>query len=164
MARMSRRQRRRYINFVVVAAIAALILAAYASFHRDAIASGVQAAGSALILLGICLMFTWPTKCRVATTKELPCKLDSYGLLLGCSQYHRSDKLRIRLGMVSRDGLTNAKPADGPEIAIPGIWAKDSVVTLTLGSAKGDTGAFILGLVSALAGVASVVVSILALR
>jgi hypothetical protein len=43
---------------------------------------------------------------------------------------------------------------------MPGIWAKDSVVTLTIESSKSDTSGFVFGLVSAITGVASVVISL----
>jgi hypothetical protein len=148
---------------VVVVAIACLAIGAYVSFRKGAVADGLEALGSALILLGICFMFTWPIKCRVATTKDLPCKEDAYGLLLGC-RHHRMDKLRIRLGVVAAASLRNAKPAVGPETGMPSILAKDSVVSLTIDSGKGDTSGFVFGLISAVTGVASVAVGVLALH
>jgi hypothetical protein len=78
VARTSGRQKRRILNRVVVVAIACLAIGAYVSFRMGAVADGLEALGSALILLGICFMFTWPIKCRVATTKDLPCKEDAY--------------------------------------------------------------------------------------
>ncbi|HEX3962303.1 MAG TPA: hypothetical protein VHZ03_37695 [Trebonia sp.] len=163
MGRTSRRQRRRYINLVVMVAILVFGLGAYASFRRGAVAAGVEALGSTLIILGICFMFTWPTKCRIVTSKESPCKNESYGMLLGC-RHHTMDKLRIRLGMLSAGALKNTRPADGPDVALPNMWAKDSVVSFTIDSGAGDTSAFVFGLVSAVTGVASVIVGVLALR
>jgi hypothetical protein len=163
MGRTSRRQRRRYINLVVVAAVLISVLVACSSFRKGAVAAGVEGLGSTLIVLGICFTFTWPTKCRIVTSKDLACKNESYGFLLGC-RHHTTDKLRIRLGMVSAAALKNAKPADGPDVNMPNIRAKDSVVSFTIESGAGDTSAFVFGLVSAATGVASVLVGVLALH
>jgi hypothetical protein len=47
---------------------------------------------------------------------------------------------------------------------MPSILAKDSVVSLTIDSGKGDTSGFVFGLISAVTGVASVAVGVLALH
>jgi hypothetical protein len=148
------------INLLVVAATALLAVTAYASFHKGALADGLKEVGLALILLGICFMFTWPNRCRVTTTRGTACLLEAYGYLLGCPDRHLVRRLKIRLGMIEASALRHARPASGLESQMPGIWAKDSVVTLTIESSKSDTSGFVFGLVSALTGVASVVISL----
>jgi hypothetical protein len=162
MAR-SRRKQRRFLTAVLVIATIAFAATSISSLRQGHTASGVKELGGALLALGIALTFTWPTRCRVITSKGKPCKNEAYGFLLGCPQAgdHHLAKLKIRLGW-QEAGLARATAGDGE--AGPTILASESVVMLSIEQSKRDTGGFLLGLVSTLAGVASVVIGVLALH
>lgn len=148
---------------MLVAATIAFAATSVSSFRHGHAGAGLKELGGALLALGIALTFTWPTRCRVVTTKRKPCKNEAYGFLLGCPQAgdHHLAKLRIRLGW-QEAGLARATTEGGD--AGPTILASESVVMLSIEQSKRDTGGFLLGLVSTMAGVASVVIGVLALH
>jgi hypothetical protein len=141
----------------------ALGAASFSSFRHGHASSGLKELGVALLALGFSFTFTWPTRCRVITSKGKPCRNEAYGFLLGCPSAgdHHFAKLKIRLGW-QETGL--ARTTTGSGEPGPTIFASESVVMLSIEQSKRDAGGFLFGLVSTLAGVASVVVGVLALH
>jgi hypothetical protein len=163
MARRSRRKNRRILTSILALGAISAAATAVTSLRHGHASSGLKEIGIALLALGIALTLTWPTRCRVTTTKGRPCRNEAYGFLLGCPSAgdHHLAKLRIRLGW-QESGLARAT-TDSGELG-PTILASESVVMLSIEQSKRDTGGFLLGLVSTVAGVASVVVGVLALH
>jgi hypothetical protein len=82
-------------------AVACLVIAAVLQIRRDDYLTGTQLAGWALVPLTLLLGFTWPTTCKVKTTRRKPCGNDAYGFIFGCSKTsnHWLNKFLVRVGL-----------------------------------------------------------------
>jgi hypothetical protein len=82
--------------------------------RQDDILTGAELIGWALLSLAVLLGFTWPTRCRVETSRHTACRNDAFGFLFGCRGYgHWKEKFLIRIRL--RRG--EMKPVQGREPA-----------------------------------------------
>jgi hypothetical protein len=116
MARKSKKQRMKgisaFLGFVIICTIALAVVAV----RRREFLTALDLVGWSLVPLTILAGFTWPTPCRVKTSRGTPCKGEAYGFLFGCSRYHHWwVKFLTRIGR-RKDALkyveTHQQPGD----------------------------------------------------
>ena len=114
MARSKSKNRRNLTAWLAVIAACLIIGASVAVQHqRFLTAFGLTA--WAFVPLTLLLAFTWPTRCRVTTTKAKPCKNESYGFLFGCTGHgHKLAKFFACLGFQkdATQQVQRSKPAN----------------------------------------------------
>jgi hypothetical protein len=100
MARQSRKQRMKGLSWLLCLAVVGLVTGGVVQVRQGDILSGAELIGWAFIPLALLLGFTWPTRCRVETSRHTACRNDAYGFLFGCRGYgHWKEKLLIRIGL-----------------------------------------------------------------
>jgi hypothetical protein len=100
MAKQSRKQRMKGLSWLLCLAVIGLVTVGVVQIRQDDILTGAELIGWAFIPLAVLLGFTWPTRCRVETSRHTACKNDAYGFLFGCRGYgHWKEKLLIRIGL-----------------------------------------------------------------
>jgi hypothetical protein len=137
---------------------------AVAKIKQNEILVGVQFAAWAFLPLALLLGLTLPVQCRVKTTRGTACGNEAYGLLFGCNKAagHSFNKFKARLHLQSKaeTPIRHAKP--GPNLAVmynitPGQAPLKVAIDDTVLSRCGVWA----GVVSAVAGVAGVVITAL---
>src|SRR5882757_5400628 len=108
MARQSRIKSMRTVSALLLLAVAGLITAGTVKLRHDYFLSGTELIGWSIFPLALLLVFTWPVRCRVKTTRHNACGNWAYGFLFGCSQTagHRTWKFLVRLGLKHGGGAS----------------------------------------------------------
>jgi hypothetical protein len=116
MAKQSRKQRMKNLSWVLSLAVVGLAAAGVVQIRQDDILTGVELIGWAFLWLALLLGFTWPTRCRVETSRHKACRNDAYGFLFGCRGYgHWKEKFLIRMRF--RHGEMKPAQPRGPAVA-----------------------------------------------
>ena len=98
MAKQSRKQKMKNLSWLLSLAIVGLAAARVVQIRQDDILTGAELIGWALLSLAVLLGFTWPTRCRVETSRHTACRNDAFGFLFGCRGYgHWKEKFLIRI-------------------------------------------------------------------
>lgn len=88
------------LSWLLCLAVIGLVTVGVVHIRQDDILTGAELIGWAFIPLAVLLGFTWPTRCRVETSRHTACRNDAYGFLFGCRGYgHWKEKLLIRIGL-----------------------------------------------------------------
>ncbi len=115
MARQSTLKTMKTISALLVLIVAGLIIAGVGKLKHDDYLDGAHLIGWAFVPLAILLGFTWPTRCKVKTTKRKACGNWAYGFLFGCTKVasHWSGKFLVRLGLKGDEAkpVESRKPA-----------------------------------------------------
>ena len=141
--------------------------AAVAEVRRHEVLIGVQLGAWAFLPLALILGFTLPVQCRVMTTRNTACGNEAYGFLFGCNKAagHAFNKFRARLHLQSnastpiRHAKTPASSAAMYQLA-PGPEPLRVTIVDTAFSRCGVWA----GIVSAIAGVAGVIITAITLH
>lgn len=90
--------------------VVGLVIAGVAQVWHGDLPRGLEVIGWVFVPLALLLGFTWPTRCRVKTTRRKACGNDAYGFLFGCTKAagHWKEKFLVRMG--SRHG--EVKPVE----------------------------------------------------
>jgi hypothetical protein len=101
MARQSKRQNMRTLSGFLLLLVIISVAAGIAKLRQHELGTGVQSVAWGFLPLALLLGFTWPTTCRVKTTRRKPCGNAAYGFLFGCGQTpsHWRYKFLYRLGL-----------------------------------------------------------------
>ena len=101
MARQSKRQNRRALSAFLLLVVIVSIAAGVAKLRQHEVMPALQVIAWAFLPLALLLGFTWPTTCRVKTTRRKPCGNPAYGFLFGCGKTpgHWRYKFLYRLGL-----------------------------------------------------------------
>ena len=86
MARQSKRQNRRALSGFLLLLIIGSVAVGVVKLRHHEVLPGLQFIAWAFLPLALLLGFTWPTTCRVKTTRRKPCGNASYGFLFGCGK------------------------------------------------------------------------------
>jgi hypothetical protein len=98
MAKRSRKQRMKGLSWLLSLAVVALAAVGVVQIGHDDLLTGTELIGWALLTLAVLVGFTWPTRCRVETSRHTACRNDAYGFLFGCRGYgHWKEKFLIRM-------------------------------------------------------------------
>jgi hypothetical protein len=98
MAKQSRKQRMKNLSRLLSLAVVGLAASGVVQIRQDGILTGAELIGWAFLSLALLLGFTWPTRCRVETSRHTACRNDAYGFLFGCRGYgHWKEKFLIRI-------------------------------------------------------------------
>jgi hypothetical protein len=164
MARYSKKQDMQGLSAFLGFAFLCLATFAVVAFKNRSFTTALDLIGWSFMPLAVTLAFTWPTRCRVTTSRGKPCKGNAYGFLFGCNAYnHFWTKFFVRLGLqkdaqrtVERhqstggDAMANRPASDGRPIAV------------TITENRRDICGFWIGVISAAAGVIQVITSFIA--
>lgn len=116
MAKRSRKQRMKALSWLLSVAVVALVAVGVVQIRHDDLLTGTELIGWALLTLAVLVGFTWPTRCRVETSRHTACRNDAYGFLFGCRGYgHWKEKFLIRIRM--RHGEVKPVQARAPAAA-----------------------------------------------
>ena len=109
MARQSKRQNRRALSGFLLLLIIGSVAVGVVKLRHHEVLPGLQFAFLPLALL---LGFTWPTTCRVKTTRRKPCGNASYGFLFGSGKTpgHWRYKFLYRLGLQREEVIKPLQP------------------------------------------------------
>jgi hypothetical protein len=161
MARQSKRQNRRALSGFLLLLVIVSVAAGIAKLRQHELVPGVQTVAWGFLPLALLLGFTWPTTCRVKTTRRKPCGNAAYGFLFGCGQTpsHWWYKFLYRLGLNPREVI---KPLEPPQqTSNYAVMHQDTPQTQTVKVTVEDSGlsvcGFWVGVVSAVAAVIQVV-------
>jgi hypothetical protein len=99
MAR-NRKRNRQYLSGIFTLAILVLLVLAFVAFKHHYFLIGFRYLAWADVPFTPLVLLTFPTMCRVETTKDKPCRNNAYGFLFGCGQQtaHRWGKFYAQLG------------------------------------------------------------------
>lgn len=98
MAKRSRKQRMKGLSWLLSLAVVVLVTVGVVQIRHVDLLTGTELIGWALLTLAVLVGFTWPTRCRVETSRHTACRNDAYGFLFGCRGYgHWKEKFLIRI-------------------------------------------------------------------
>jgi hypothetical protein len=118
----------------------------------------------AFLPLALLLGFTLPVQCRVKTTRGTACGNEAYGLLFGCNKVaaHSFNKFKARFHLQSKaeTPIRHAKP--GPNLAVMyNITPEQTPLKVAIDDTVLSRCGVWAGIVSAVAGVAGVIITML---
>ena len=87
MAKRSRKQRMKGLSWLLSLVVVGLAAAGIVQIRQDDALTGAELIGWAFLSLAVLSGFTWPTRCRVETSRHTACRNDAYGFLFGCRGY-----------------------------------------------------------------------------
>jgi hypothetical protein len=149
-----------------------------AVFDHGHLKQGFGLLGFAALSVAAMLGFTLRARCRVITAKGSPCRNEAYGFLFGCDKApgHKSTKLFARLGWergslkssslgqnVEGNLTLNVGPPSAKHMGTSNTQQEYQHILVTVPNAGMGVCAFWFGLISTLAAVTGVIVSILGL-
>jgi hypothetical protein len=144
-------------------AVSCLVAAAALNIRRDDFLTGSQLIGWAFVTLSVLLGFTWPTTCKVKTTRRKPCRNEAYGFLFGCGRTagHFSNKFLVRLGL-KRDNAKEVerRQSSGDSVSMQQAASESKPIKVTVEDNGLGLCGFWVGAVSAVTGIIQVVITI----
>jgi hypothetical protein len=75
------------LSWLLCLAVIGLVTFGVVRIRQNDILTGAELMGWAFIPLALLLGFTWPTRCRIETSRYTACRNDAYGFLFGCRAY-----------------------------------------------------------------------------
>lgn len=163
MARSSKRRSRRAATAFLFPVAIVLMTVAVVQIRQHHILLGVELAAWAFVPLALVIGFTYPVQCRVMTTRGTACGNEAYGLLFGCNKAagHAFNKLRARLHLQSNAStpIRHAKPAANAALMFQTAPGPESLRVTIADTTLSRCGVWA-GVVSAVAGVAGVIVTV----
>jgi hypothetical protein len=164
LARSSKRKNRRVLSAFLFLLAAGSIAIAVTKIRQGENFVGVQFGAWAFLPLALLLGFTLPVQCRVKTTRGTACGNEAYGLLFGCNKAaaHSFNKFKARLHLQSNaeTPIRHAKP--GPDVAVMNnVTAGQTPLKVTIDDTVLSRCGVWAGIISAVATVAALVVSVL---
>lgn len=139
-----------------------LVTWAIDSIRHKNVHSGIVLILWALALLSLISLFTWPTQCRVLTSKGKPCRGTAYGFLFGCRGYfHWWPKFFARIGL-RREALTQIERSrpTGNYVAMRQLGSEGEPIRVSVDDSRLSICGFWVGVVGALAGVVQIILAI----
>jgi hypothetical protein len=146
-----------FLGFSYICLIGLTIVAIRDDYLYDAL----DLLGWSFVPLTLVLGFTWPTRCRVKTSRGRPCKGEAYGFLFGCSRYgHWWSKFFARIGL-QKDALryTEHHASSEGRVSMAQFSSKSEPIRVTVADNGLGVCGFWVGLVSAVASVIQVITS-----
>jgi hypothetical protein len=160
MARQSKRQNRRALSWFLLLLIIASVAVGIGKLRQHEIALGIQFIAWGFLPLALLLGFTWPTTCRVKTTRRKPCGNAAYGFLFGCGNTpgHWRWKFLYRLGL-NREVIKPLEPRkqNGDYVVMHQGSPEKQSMKVTVEDSRLSVCGFWVGVVSAVAAVIQVV-------
>lgn len=143
------------LSWLLCLVVVGLVAVGVVQIRQDDALTGAELIGWAFIPLALLLGFTWPTRCRVETSRHTACRNDAYGFLFGCRGYgHWKEKFLIRVGL--RHGQTRPvqprQPAAAQSFIYQSVPQSQPVEVIVEDNARSKC-AFWIALVSAVAGI-----------
>jgi hypothetical protein len=142
-------------------AIACFVVATVINIRHDDFMTATHLIGWTFALLAVLVGFVWPTRCEVETSLRRPCRNEAYGFLFGCWQSaHHLDKFLVRVRMnreitrSTRRGTTESRVSAlqmPPESEPLKVSVENDVFSIM---------GFWIGAVSAITGIAQVVIAV----
>lgn len=164
MARSSKRKNRRAISAFLFLLTAVSIAIAVSKVRQGEAFIGVQFGAWAFLPLALLLGFTLPVQCRVMTTRGTACGNEAYGLLFGCNKAagHWFNKFKARLYWQSNaeTPIRHAKPTTDVAV-MHQITPGQTPLKVTIDDTALSRCGVWAGIVSAVAGVAGVIITLL---
>ena len=162
MAKQSRKQRMKTLSWLLFAAFVGLAAAGVVQLRQDEILTGAKLIGWASISLAVLLGFTWPTRCRVETSRHTACRNDAYCFLFGCRGYGDwKEKFLIRVRMRHGDmkPIQAREPTTAQVFMYQPVPPSQPMKVIVEDTARNKYG-FWVSLISMVAGVGQVVLAI----
>jgi hypothetical protein len=150
------------LSWLICLAVVGLAAAGVVQIRQHDILTGVELIGWAFVPLAILLGFTWPTRCRVETSRHTACRNDAYGFLFGCrGSGHWKEKFLIRIG-VRRGEMRPVQPRrPAPaQVFMYQPFPQTRPVKVIVEDNVRSKCAFWIALVSAIAGIVQAVVAV----
>lgn len=128
--------------------------------RHDDVLAGVELTGSAFLVLAILVGFTWPTRCRVETSRHTACRNEAYGFLFGCRGYgHWKEKFLIRMRRGETQPIQPREPAAAHAFTYQPTTQSEPMKVIVEDNARSKLG-FWIALISMIAGVGQVAIAI----
>lgn len=163
MARQSKRKTMKVLSAFLFLAVTCLVIVAVIKIRRQDFLTGTQLAGWAFVPLAILLGFTWPTICKVKTTRRKPCGNEAYGFLFGCNRTagHWLNKFLVRLGL-RRNAMKEAerRQSTGGYAVMYHVTTESQPIKVTVEDNGLGLCGFWIGVVSAITGIVQVIIAI----
>jgi hypothetical protein len=164
LARSSKRKNRRVMSAFLFLLAAGSIAFAVAKIRQGEVLIGVQFGAWAFLPLALLLGFTLPVQCRVMTTRGTACGNEAYGLLFGCNKAaaHSFNKFKARLHLQSNaeTPIRHAKPTTDVAMMHHGTTGQAPLKVAIDDTVLSRCGVWA-GIISAVAGVAGVVITVM---
>ncbi|HEV2175392.1 MAG TPA: hypothetical protein VGR71_17585 [Nitrospira sp.] len=153
------------VSALLALAVAGLVTVGVVKIRHDYLLAGTELIGWAFVPLAILLGFTFPARCKVKTGRRKPCKNDSYGFLFGCNRYgHWKEKFLVRLGWRGEAKPVERRQPKGSYALAYQPAPQSQPVRVTVEDNGLAKCAAYAGILSFLAGVAQVVIAVIALH
>lgn len=164
MAQRSKRKTMKALSALLFVAVACLVTVAVLKIRPHDLLTGTQLIGWAFVPLAVLLGFTWPTTCKVKTTRRKPCGNEAYGFLFGCSKTagHWLGKFLVRLGLkrnTAKEAAERRQPT-GSYAAMQHVAPESQPIRVTVEDNSLGLCGFWVGVVSALTGIIQIIISI----
>jgi hypothetical protein len=175
----SKKKSRQQLTLLLTGIFFFTLASSAAVFDHGHLKQGFGLFGVAALSVAAMLGFTIRTRCRVITGKGSPCRNEAYGFLFGCDKAagHKSTKLFARLGWESESIKSNSRTQNVEGNLTLNVGGSRSArhagassaqqevqrISVTVPNAGMGVCAFWFGLISTLAAVTGVIVSIMGL-
>jgi hypothetical protein len=150
----------RAISALLALSVVGLVTAGAVKLRHGDFLTTTQLMGSALFPLTLLLVFTWPVRCKVKTTRRKACGNYAYGFMFGCTKAagHWTGKFLVRLSLRSDEvkPVERRQPAGGYTV-IHQASPQSQPVKVTVENDRLGVCGFWVGVVSAIAAVTQVI-------
>ena len=152
MAR-SKRKNMQALSGLLFLVVACLVAVAVVNIKHHDILTGTRLIAWSFVPLTLLLVFLWPTRCRVKTSRSKPCRNDAYGFLFGCNRGgHWWKKFSVRLGFYKEphEG-PRRRSARGDQVVMYQVMPEGQPVRVTVEDTKLGVCGFWIGLAASVA-------------